>query len=57
MPKRKTSDINFLDLTKEIDLENFKANVKSNFSDFPDPRLSGKSIYPSAIPARRIASC
>ncbi len=47
MPKRKTSDKHFLDLTKEIDLEQFKENVKSNFADFPDPRISTRCFYPA----------
>ena len=37
MPKRKTSDKKFADLTQDIDLEKFKRSVQSDFADFPDP--------------------
>ena len=47
MPKRKTSDKQFADLSKAIDLENFKRSVQSNFEDFPDPRLTNRCIYPA----------
>jgi len=47
MPKRKTSDKQFADLTKEINLEKFKCNVKSNFEDFPDPRIEKRCTYPA----------
>jgi hypothetical protein len=40
MPGRKTSDKNFADLQKEIDLERFRESVRSDFADFPDPRLN-----------------
>lgn len=46
MPKRRTSDKKFADLQKEINLEAFKENIKSSFADFPDPRISGRCIYP-----------
>lgn len=47
MPKRKTSDKNFSDLTQNIDLEEFSKNVKSSFEDFPDPRISTRCQYPA----------
>lgn len=46
MPKRKTTDKNFTDLQKEIDLKKLLENIKSNFKDFPDPRESKRCIYP-----------
>jgi predicted transposase YbfD/YdcC len=46
MPKRKTTDKNFANLQEEIDLESFKESIKSNFADFPDPRMSKLCIYP-----------
>jgi predicted transposase YbfD/YdcC len=46
MPKRKITDKQFSDLQKDIDLEKFKESVKSNFSDFPDPRDCKRCIYP-----------
>jgi predicted transposase YbfD/YdcC len=46
MPKRKTSDKQFIELEKEIDLEKFSINIKSSFSDFPDPRIETRCIYP-----------
>ncbi len=45
MPKRKTSDKQFADLSKAIDLEKFIRNVRSNFEDFPDPRIANRCIY------------
>ncbi|MBS4167273.1 MULTISPECIES: hypothetical protein [unclassified Neochlamydia] len=45
MPKRKTADKNFADLQEEIDLERFRESVRSNFADFPDPRLSKRCAY------------
>lgn len=47
MPKRKTSDKQFADLSSEIDLETFKRNIKSNFEDFPDPRVVKRCLYPA----------
>lgn len=47
MPKRKTSDKNFSDLQSEINLETFRASVKSNFGDFPDPRNTSQCLYPA----------
>jgi len=46
MPKRKTSDKNFIELQKEIDSKKFLENVKSNFKDFPDPRIGSRCDYP-----------
>lgn len=46
MPKRKSSDAHFIDLTKEIDVERFRESVKANFLDFPDPRRAGSVVYP-----------
>ncbi len=46
MPKRKTSDKQFIELEKEINLEKFASSVKSSFSDFPDPRIETRCIYP-----------
>lgn len=47
MPKRKTSDKQFEDLSKSIDLEKFKHSVQSNFGDFSDPRVTNRCIYPA----------
>lgn len=46
MPKRKTTDTNFIELQREIDSEKFLDNVKSNFKDFPDPRIGSRCDYP-----------
>jgi predicted transposase YbfD/YdcC len=46
MPKRKTLDKKFTDLQKEIDLEKFLENIKSNFKDLSDPRIDNRCTYP-----------
>ena len=47
MPKRKTYDKQFADLSKEIDLKKSKQNVKSSFGDFSDPRVEKRCVYPA----------
>jgi len=47
MPKRRSSDSHFIELTKEIDAERFRESIKASFSDFPDPRRSGSVVYPT----------
>lgn len=47
MPKRRSSDAHFIELTQEIDLEKLKISIQSNFSDFPDPRRGGNILYPA----------
>jgi predicted transposase YbfD/YdcC len=46
MPKRKTTDKQFADLQKDIDLQIFRESIRSSFADFPDPRITGRCIYP-----------
>lgn len=46
MPKRKTGDKKFAELTQEIDLDRFRTTVMSNFVDFEDPRIQQRCIYP-----------
>lgn len=38
MPKRKTTDKEFQDLTKQVDIVELQANIKLFFQYFPDPR-------------------
>ena len=45
MPKRKTVDKEYQDLTQDIDLKALQENIKGCFSNFPDPRRS--PIYPA----------
>lgn len=47
MPRRKTGDKNFIDITKEINLEELKGSIRSDFTDFPDPRQQHKIVYPA----------
>ena len=47
MPKRKTSDKDYQDITKDIDLIALQSNTQMYFSKFPDPRSSGKIVYPA----------
>lgn len=47
MPKRKTTNKQFLELCKDIDIESFRESVKADFTHFPDPRKSGQIVYPA----------
>jgi len=47
MPKRRSSDAYFTELTKDIDIESFRKSIQANFSDFPDPRRQGSVVYPA----------
>ena len=47
MPKRRTSDAHFVDLTQEINVEKLRISIQSDFSDFPDPRRGGNILYPA----------
>ena len=44
MPKRKTADKEYQDLTKDIDVVALQENIKLFFLQFPDPRK--RWIYP-----------
>lgn len=46
MAKRKASDEQFKEMLKGIDLETFRNSIRSDFEDFPDPRLTGRCVYP-----------
>lgn len=45
LPKRKTADKEYRDLTQDIDIKNLQDNVKKVFLNFEDPRRS--PIYPT----------
>lgn len=45
MPKRKTADKDYQDLTKDIDVPALQESIKSFFLQFPDPRK--RWIYPA----------
>jgi predicted transposase YbfD/YdcC len=45
MPKRKTVDKEYRDLTQDIDIKALQENVRTFFADFQDPRRS--PIYPA----------
>lgn len=47
MPKRKTADKTYQDITQDIDVETLQANVRIFFSTFPDPRNTKKVMYPA----------
>jgi predicted transposase YbfD/YdcC len=47
MPKRKTVDKDYQDLTSDIDVEALQENVRAFFSKFPDPRHIERIIYPA----------
>jgi predicted transposase YbfD/YdcC len=46
MPKRPTKDPKFIELTQEIDLNEFAKSVKGSFPDTEDPRCLFKTKYP-----------
>jgi hypothetical protein len=46
MPKRKISSKSFKDLQTEISPRIFLESIKSNFKDFPDPRITKRCVYP-----------
>lgn len=45
MPKRKTTDKDYLDLTQEIDVKALQENIQEFFLHFPDPRI--RCLYPA----------
>lgn len=49
MPKRRSSDTHFIELTKDIDLARFRDSIKGEFLDFPDPRRKGSVAYPAWV--------
>lgn len=46
MAKKKKDKV-FLDITQDIDLERFRISVQGAFSDFPDPRIETRCVYPA----------
>ena len=44
---KKKKDPAFVDFTQDIDIEKFRINVRGGFVNFPDPRVSGRCIYPT----------
>lgn len=46
MPKRKNVDKEYQDLVN-VDLQALKENVQNFLSDFPDPRIELRCLYPS----------
>ena len=47
MPKRKTTDKNFQDITQDIDILALQENIRARFSSFADPRESKRVNYPA----------
>lgn len=47
MPKRKTADKDYQDITKDIDVVALQENIRAFFSLFPDPRDNSKVVYPA----------
>ena len=47
MPRRRSNDKQFIDLTQSIDFDKFKVGVRSSFADFPDPRIPARCEYPA----------
>lgn len=45
--KKADRDRNFAELTLEIDIEKFRASIRGAFSDFPDPRVVTRCVYPA----------
>jgi len=46
MAKRK-KDKAFADLTQDIDIEKFRASIRGDFAEFPDPRVAARCVYPA----------
>ena len=47
MPKRRSSDAHFADLTQDVDLEKVKLSIQLSFAAFKDPRRGGNIEYPA----------
>lgn len=47
MPKRKSSDAKFDELTQHLDIERLRKSIKDGFSDFSDPRRTKSIDYPA----------
>lgn len=47
MARKKKKDKNFLELTKEIDIEKFRESIESEFNNFSDPRDTNRVKYPA----------
>lgn len=47
MPKRRSSDQQFINLKHEVNLEKLQDSIKAEFMDFPDSRRGGNIIYPA----------
>lgn len=47
MPKRKTADAKFEELTQHLDIERLRKSIRDGFSDFPDPRRTKSIDYPA----------
>jgi hypothetical protein len=45
MPKRKTTDKTYQDLTQDVDIQVLQESIKTFFAHFPDPRQ--RCIYPA----------
>jgi predicted transposase YbfD/YdcC len=61
MAKKKKDKV-FADLTQDIDLDKFRISVRGAFSDFPDPRVATRCVYPAwfmflAILSGYLAGC
>lgn len=46
MAKKKKDKV-FAELTQDIDLDKFRISVQGAFSDFPDPRVVTRCVYPT----------
>jgi predicted transposase YbfD/YdcC len=47
VPKRRTSDKQYNDISQTIDIIKLRDSIKTDFQDFKDPRLVERSLYPS----------
>jgi hypothetical protein len=47
MPKRRTSDKQYHDISQTIDIIKLRDSIKVDFQNFNDPRLAERSLYPS----------
>jgi len=47
MPKRRTADKQYADISQDIDIDKLRDSIKSDFQNFIDPRLAERSLYPA----------
>lgn len=47
MPKRRTSDKQYNDISQTVDIIKLRDSIRGDFQNFNDPRLAARSLYPA----------